>query len=235
MRYDRVHFDLPTAFCLRCRLRQEVCLCGEARAIDADMRLILVLHSLEARKMSNTGHLAALVIPDTRIAVHGHRDQPVDLTELNQTHAPNGRPWRTLLMFPGLGARELTPDYAEELRAPLADGVRPRLRLVVPDGTWRQARRMVQRLPELNTLPRIILPVDPAWNLRDKLRPRGNPQAVRTSTCEAIASAVATLASPEAGAALFDVYDAAALRIALMRGKLHISQHRHVLQRPTAE
>lgn len=177
--------------------------------------------------MSNTGHLASLVIPDAVVKIQGARGRlPADLGELHDSVAPDGRPWRTVLFFPGLGAQSLTPEYAQSLRSPAT-----RLRIVIPDGSWSQARRMVKRIPELSELPRIILPVASGSAARDRLRPRGNPDAARVSTCEAIAAAFGQLGDVDAEAALYGVYDAAALRIALMRGKRHLADHRDVLVR----
>jgi DTW domain-containing protein YfiP len=219
-----MHFAHPRAYCLRCRFRREVCLCAATRQAAADLRLVVVLHAVEERKMSNTGHLAALVLPDARIAVHGRRDQAVDLAELRETHAPDGRPWRSVLLFPGLGAEPLDARAVADLRAP-----DHKLRLVVPDGTWSQARRMVRRLPELAALPRYTIPFGAAWASRTALRPRGNPEPARVSTCEAIATAFGLLGEPDAEAALQEVYDAAALRIAMMRGKVLVGEHRDLI------
>jgi DTW domain-containing protein YfiP len=227
-----MHLPLPAAQCVACRLRREVCLCHEADLVDADLRLIVVLHAEESRRMSNTGHLATLVVRDSRIALHGWQNRPAELAELRETHAPDGRPWRTLLLYPGFAAAPLTPSYAAALRAPDASGARPRLRLVFPDGTWSQARRMVKRLPELAALPRAMLPASAHWDGREAMRPRGNPVASRVSTCEAIAAVLGAVGETRAEAALFRVYDAAALRIALMRGRLRLEGHRGVLRAP---
>ena len=194
------------------------------RRVVSDMRLIVVLHAVEERKMSNTGHLAALVLSNVRLAVHGRRSEAVDLRELREEHAPDGRPWRNLLLFPGLGAQPLNSEAVAGLRAD-----NHRLRIVVPDGTWSQARRMVKRLPELANLPRYAIPFGAAWASRVSLRPRGNPEPSRVSTCEAMATAFGLLGEPDAEQALQDIYDAAALRIALMRGKIHMADHRSVM------
>ncbi len=223
-----MHFPKPSAFCVRCRFRREVCLCREAELLPVDVRLVVVLHAVEALKMSNTGHLAQLVIPDCKVLIHGSNGkEPVDLSELQETHAPDGRPWRTILFFPGLAAEPLTPAVAKSLR--IGEAVPSKLRIIIPDGTWSQARRMVKRIPELMALPRFILPATEAMASRVAMRPRGNLEPERVSTCEAIAAAFGALGEPACEAALFKVYDAAALRIALMRGRLPLAEHRHVL------
>lgn len=226
-----MHLPDAKAYCIACRFRREVCLCGEARPVAADFGLIVVIHEQESRKLSNTGHLAQLVVPGCRVLTQPAFGRgTVDLGELSATHASDGRPWRTVLFYPGLGATPLTPEYAAELRRPDASGAVPRLRLVIPDGTWKQARRMVKRLPALAALPRVILSDDPGFAEREAMRPRGNPAAFRVSTCEAIAAAFGQLGEPEAARELYRVYDEAALRIALLKGKLPLAAHRQVLR-----
>ena len=225
-----MHFPHAAAYCIRCRLRREVCLCTHARAVAADLRMIVVIHEDESRKMSNTGHLAKLVLPDCSLVTHAARGRaPTELGELAKSCDVDGRPWRTILLFPGLGARELTPDYVEQLRTPDAGGPIARLRVVVPDGTWSQARRMVKRVPALAALPRVSLPAAAFFTSRVAMRPRGNPEPARVSTAEAMAAALGLLGETAAEAALYSAYDDAALRIALMRGKRPLAPHRHVL------
>ena len=88
---------------------------------------------------------------------------------------------------------------------------------------------MVKRIPALALLPRVSLPELATFASRESMRPRGNPALHRISTCEAMASALGLLGEPAAEAALYEVYDAAALRIALMRGRIPLAGHRHVL------
>jgi DTW domain-containing protein YfiP len=81
--------------------------------------------------------------------------------------------WGAALLFPDVGAEP------KGLAAP------PR-RLIVLDGTWRQTRRMLRRLPSLADVPRLVLPEKPAAVLR--LRESADP--LGRSTLEAIADAV---------------------------------------------
>ena len=230
-----MHLPQPHLYCVRCRFHREICLCSEARRVGTELRVFIILHAVETFKLSNTGHLAHLVMPNCQLAVHGRRrGPPADLSELRNSDPDH--PVKTILLHPGLGARELTGDYVQELRAPNADGIPMRLRLVVPDGTWSQARRMVKRLPELAHLPRVMLPAVPASVARAAMRPRTNPDAAeRVSTCEAIASAVGLLGEDAAEAALYAVYDAAALRVALLRGKIALTDHRSLLRPETPQ
>jgi len=57
---------------------------------------------------------------------------------------------RAFVLFPDARARVLGSRLDEEDDRPI--------RLIVPDGTWRQARRMVRRIAGLAKVPRVTLP-----------------------------------------------------------------------------
>ncbi len=109
------------------------------------------------------------------------------------------------------GAALLFPDDER----PEEDGPTPMIRpalLVVPDGTWRQARRMVSRSEELRALPRLSLkdlPVSPS--LRCAL-------PGRSSTISAVAQALGMLDGPDVEAALRSVQTMFVERTLKMRG-----------------
>jgi DTW domain-containing protein len=91
------------------------------------------------------------------------------------------------LLFPGDG-----PSGLARLSGP------PPARVVVLDGTWRQARRMLRSLPALQGAPRLSVGPRPAG-----VGLRAAPSPEHLSTLEAITSAVAVLES-EALAVLLD-------------------------------
>lgn len=61
--------------------------------------------------------------------------------------------------------------------------------LIVPDGTWRKARKIVRANPVLDTLPRLSLPAEPPSQYR--VRKAREPAAV--ATIEAIVRALSAL------------------------------------------
>lgn len=108
------------------------------------------------------------------------------------------------------GAALLFPDESSEEDGP-APTLRPTL-LVVPDGTWRQARRMVARSETLRALPRLSLkdpPVSPS--VRCAL-------PGRSSTISAVAQALGMLDGPDVEAALRSVQTMFVERTLRMRG-----------------
>src|SRR6188474_281258 len=116
--------------CQRCLLLRDFCMCqaiGEAQACLPE--ILIVRHHWEALKSTGTARLAALALSSLRIVdMAAENPEPVR-AELGSLHDA----W---LLYPGL-----------ESEARLAT---PPRTLVVLDGTWRQTRKMLRRLPELS-------------------------------------------------------------------------------------
>ena len=81
--------------------------------------------------------------------------------------------------------------------------MRPLL-LVVPDGTWRKARKLLYLNPLLAALPRVCLPA----GLESRYRLRKAPMAGALSTLEAIVVALEALEAPQSFAALLQPFEA---------------------------
>jgi DTW domain-containing protein YfiP len=115
-----------------------------------------------------------------------------------------------IVLFPGHGARPLTPDLIATLPMPPA--------LIVPDGNWKQASRMVKRLPLLATGTKVSLP-------NRKLMGqalRRNHTGHRMSTYEAVVQSLAILEGDAIAEPLFDFYRRAVDRMLFVRGHLKI-------------
>ena len=169
---------MEAKLCQACRL--PACVCPPAPA-TASIEILVVRHFLERHKMSGTARLVPLAVSGARIVDVGGRDS-VARDQLTDEH-PSG----TFLLFPGGAA---VADAAATIR-----------RLVVPDGTWAQARRMRSRVPMLAALPSVSLPEgSEALRLRDP-RYRGE-----LPTAEAIARALEVTGNAAAAALLRELY-----------------------------
>ncbi len=113
------------------------------------------------------------------------------------------------LLYPG-GA-ETTGERERHLTPPQT--------LIVLDGTWRQTRKMLRRLPELTRFPRFSLAPDTSGAERDRLREPPRPGA--RSTLESIAEALARLDSPAAGQRLLVLHQQFVARTRHSRGQRH--------------
>ena len=176
--------------CERCFLPHALCICPWIPSLTPCCRVVVVRHRNESWRTTNTGRLVALALEGCEIMDHGHRDH-----RLEPGDVPTG---------PGVCL--LYPRRDDDV--PLWTGGRPEV-LVVPDGTWSQARRIVRRVPGLATLPRLELP--PAPPPVRRLRKSPSPEA--RCTIEAVAAALGKWGPPEHERALLDLYDLLAKRM----------------------
>lgn len=163
----------PRRRCDRCRRPVSHCLCDHIPALENRTRVLILQHPDEARHPLNTARLAALGLR--------HADLLVGecFPELERIVASVDHAW---LLFPD--AEGDAPALPGALGPPGASTL-----LVVPDGTWRKARRIVGLNPLLKTLPRVSLSPGPPSEYR--VRKALEPAAV--STIEAIVRALAKL------------------------------------------
>jgi DTW domain-containing protein YfiP len=154
------------------------CLCALVPRLTTRARVVLVLHSLEDQKTSNTGKLAVRCLTNSAVVRRGVEGQPMAAVHPSAGFEP-------VLLFPGPGARPIG-DFAH--------GARP-IELFVPDGTWGQAQRARQRVVGLGELP--CASITRAAPSDYRLRLSSDPR--RLSTLESIAEALAVLegAAPE--------------------------------------
>jgi DTW domain-containing protein YfiP len=166
--------------------------------------LVVVAHVHDLGRTSNTVRLLALAVRDATVVPHGVYPAPADLA----AHLPAGA--TPLVLFPGHGARPLTPALVAALPSPPA--------LVVPDGNWKQASRMVKRQPLLAGAVKVALPE------RDVpgLALRRNHHGHHMSTYEAVAQALGVLEGEAVAGPLREFYRRAVDRMLLVRGKLRL-------------
>jgi DTW domain-containing protein YfiP len=116
---------------------------------------------------------------------------------------------RPLLLFPHEGARDLRELAAS--KEPIA--------LIVPDGTWRQASKVRQRVRGLDAVPCVTLPPGPPSRYRLRFESHDDGLA----TIEAIARAFGILEGREVEEALLRVFDAMIERTLWARGAIDAS------------
>jgi DTW domain-containing protein YfiP len=60
--------------CIECRMHRGQCLCSLVPLVPTRTRVVLVLHSLESHKTTNTGRLALRCLPNSALVMRGQRD-----------------------------------------------------------------------------------------------------------------------------------------------------------------
>ncbi|MCU1277180.1 MAG: domain containing protein [bacterium] len=195
--------DNVEARCRECRMHETLCVCSIVPRIETRTRLVLVIHRDEARKPTNSGQLATRCLPNSEVYVRGLPHQPPP----RFTSDPQTQP---LLLYPH---EQATPIAA------FRDSPRP-ITLVVPDGTWRQAGKVAQRMPGLADVPRVSVPMDAPT----VYRLRAETQENRLATMEAIARALGILEGAHVREALEQLFRVMVERTLWMRGSMTAAQ-----------
>lgn len=156
--------------CARCRRPSAVCYCAHLVSLSTRTRVVFLQHPREAKVPIGTARMSHLML------VNSELHQGVRFAAHPRVQELAADPTAALL-FPGEGAQE---------PAQVAGAVQT---LVVIDGTWAQARKVLRENPILQRLPRIgLLPERPG-----NYRIRREPTAECLATVEAVANALGAL------------------------------------------
>jgi DTW domain-containing protein YfiP len=150
--------------------------------------VLILQHPSEVRHALNTARLAALGLSNAQLLVGEVFEA---LPALLQQPG-----YRACLLFPGEQVQPLMPYEESCSELPLL--------LVVPDGTWRKARKLLHVNPLLANLPRVALPE----GLSSRYRLRKAPMPGALSTLEAIVAALNTVEAPTCFDALLKPFEA---------------------------
>jgi DTW domain-containing protein YfiP len=166
--------------CDRCLQQVAHCACALIPTIPSATHFLIIRHWKERRKPSNTGRLVDYALPNSMLVDYGAPGETWDPSVLDLTNAA--------LLFPSEHGPRCTvaPDT-----------------VVVIDGSWPQARKLVNKLPGLKELPRLTV----APHGSDRTRLRTPPIANGVSTIEAVASALDWIDGPSSGEPLRTLYD----------------------------
>jgi DTW domain-containing protein YfiP len=173
--------------CPRCTRPSERCLCALIPCLASRTRVLILQHPSEVRHALNTARLAALGLSNAVLQVGEVFDS---LPALLQQPG-----YRACLLFPGEQAQALMQFAEQNNELPLL--------LVVPDGTWRKARKLLHLNPLLMALPRVVLPE----GLQSRYRLRKAPMPGALSTIEAIVCVLNTVEAPACFDALLKPFE----------------------------
>lgn len=157
--------------CYRCRRVKKHCLCGSVRPFATRARFVILMHEEEAkRQRTGTGRLAALCLENSEllVGVDFSADARVNALLSDPAYAP-------FVLYPGPGARDLAAAAAE-----VPAGKTPLVFVI--DGTWRNARTLLNRSPNVKALPRLSF----SRGYVSRFRIKRQPMAHCVSTIEAL-------------------------------------------------
>ena len=163
----------PRAICEGCGRPPAVCWCAQATKLHTRTRVVVLQHPREQRVAIGTVAIAARCLPDALVA-RAVAFEPARLDAL--LHGDPARP--PVLLFP--------TDDARDLRAAPFDHP---VTLVLLDGTWSLAAKLLKHNPALAALPRVrFTPSKPS-----NYRIRREPAAHCVASIEALAEALGVL------------------------------------------
>lgn len=172
--------------CLRCLRPRRACWCPHLRPVESVTRACILQHVRERKTAIGTARMAHLSLPNSELHLG------VSFQEHARVRALAAEPGSALL-FPGPGAI-----------SPSALAGRPPRTVIVVDGTWQQARKVLKENPFLLELPRIGLAPERPSNYRI----RAEPSAECVSTIEALALLLGELeGSPDRFKPILEAFD----------------------------
>jgi DTW domain-containing protein len=188
--------------CGICAASRTSCLCDVVPRIELRTKVCLVIHHRELSRSSNTGLLALRALVNSEMRIRGEGREALDLKDLITLQ------YRTFLFYPSGDAAELDEALVMQESTPI--------QLLVPDGTWRQARKIHSRHLELRNLPRVKIskPNNSTFQLRAQSRPE------RMATLQAIAQGLGIIEGDLVRAQLMKLYYAKIDRTLKARGIL---------------
>jgi DTW domain-containing protein len=194
------------ASCAGCRrpLAAGACFCDRLTLLPTRTRILLLQHPRERRMAIGTARLAHLALPRSELRVGVDFSEDPSVQELGAD---------AYVLFPSPEASPLDTLPRD----------RP-LTLVVLDGTWSQARKLLKLNPALARLPRVSFrPRAPSAYLI-----RRQPAAFCLSTIEALAEVLEAL-EPESGpfSRLLAPFHGMVARQRWFETEVHAHRHRH--------
>lgn len=158
--------------CKRCRINHQWCFCHLLVSRTHKTPVTILMHHREKWLTSNTAHFAELCLDKAKIMQRGLPGDDSDYDKLLSTDK------EPLFLFPEEDSEVLSEDF------PLGE-----YHLIVPDGTWRQAKKFKRRIPEFKNIRTVKLP--PSRPSRYLLRRQSTEGGL--STFEAISRALGIL------------------------------------------
>lgn len=182
--------------CSACLQPDFSCYCARVKPFDPGFDTLILIHPIEVkRRRIATGRMAHLSLH------HSHLIMGVDFTHDARLNALLARDdVHTVMLYPGANSMNLTFASPSERRALVPPG--KRLALVVMDGTWATARKMV-RSENLRGLPRVCFTPEAPSNFRV----RRQPKRECVSTLEAIHHTIDLLGTSVDHGSLLETFD----------------------------
>ncbi|AZZ35583.1 DTW domain-containing protein [Bdellovibrio sp. qaytius] len=161
--------------CTTCIQPEFGCYCKNIKPIACAINFVILIHPIEAKRRIATGRMSHLCLSGS------HLIQGQNYTDNQQLNSLIADPeYHSVILYPGQNSKNVSLLSEQERSQQFLTN--KKLRIVVIDGTWATAAKMVHQSTNLKTLPRIsFIPTNPS-----NFRVRKQPESHCYSTIEAI-------------------------------------------------
>ncbi|WP_440905577.1 tRNA-uridine aminocarboxypropyltransferase [Catenovulum sp. SX2] len=171
--------------CEQCQLPLFACICQWKTTVKCELDVILIMHTDEILKPSNSGHLISEVLGENCHLFEWSRTEP----EEKLLHLLNDKERQYAILFPPPLEQARQPSrpitIAPTINKIKAQSPQKKLTLVVLDGTWRQCKRMFNQSQWLYHIPCFNL--DVSQQAQYKLRKSAEVHQLATAEAAALA------------------------------------------------
>lgn len=178
---------MARALCERCNFSPSTCICNAITCVDNQTQVVVLQHPSEAKISKNTAQLLALSLTRCKIIIGENNQDFACLQKLPLSS--------TVLLYPNEDAIEL--DVVND-----SENVRPITHLIVLDGTWNKAFKILQLTPLLQKFKTVSFRQIPT----NRYTIRKAPRADSLSTLEAVAHSLSLIEALNP-APLYDLLD----------------------------
>lgn len=163
---------MPDIRCNGCGLSQDWCCCSQITSFTSQLEIALLLHENEAARPTTTSRIIQQMLSNCQTYTWHRKEPPIELLE--RINAPDTDTW---LLFPAD-----RPELVSRSK-PFDPPASQKALIIVPDGTWKEVRKIVRKSPWLGQLP--LLAFNPEQPSRYDLR--RNPDSDHLCTAETVA------------------------------------------------
>lgn len=191
--------------CLRCRIHQTLCFCEFLKPIENKNRVSIIMHHREEHLTSNTATLAQKILTNSDLFLRGLPEAPFQFESL-KCQADT----QILYLYPH--------DEAVDLNS-INFSLDKKFHLIVPDGSWTQARKVYKR----ENLSDKVICVKLPTGLISEYHLRKTHIESGLSTYEAIAHALGIIESTDIKNNMMEIFRVMVERVIKSRTSFHNS------------
>lgn len=200
--------------CPKCKIHKSHCFCDKLVKHPTKTIVTFLMHHREEHLTSNTVNLGLMTLENVEVFLRGLPEDPFQLEKL-EIDTTKTTP---LFLFPAEDAIDLTEENLQLLNPNNLP-----IRLIVPDGTWSQAKKVYRRDFVTNNTTGLKIPaVKLAAAVSGNYQLRKSPREDGLSTFEAVAHALSvTEKNPELTKDLLKMFTVMVERMIKTRRNFH--------------